>query len=181
MLAQISSETPGTPLTLIPYPLQVDPLAPRPQPSALLEQYQKLLVQEEECQQAIRDIEWEVSEIIRTRTNQARTLDVWVEVPSIILTHCNNSVFSTDLKALCSFWCFKNPLSLPFVAFQEQNITLEMPYYDIVRIKAEQSDEEEDEEEQEAYDYLSPFLPALSGMQQLTREQVWGEAGGGEE
>ena len=37
--------------------------------------------------QAIRDIEWEVSEIIRTRTNQ------------------------------------------------EQNITLEMPYYDIVRIK----------------------------------------------
>ena len=38
--------------------------------------------------QAIRDIEWEVSEIIRTRTNQ------------------------------------------------EQNITLEMPYYDIVRIKA---------------------------------------------
>lgn len=47
-----------------------------------------------------------------------------------------------------------------------------MPYYDIVRIKAEASDEEEDEEEAEAYDYLSPFLPALIGMQQLSREQV---------
>lgn len=50
--------------------LQVNPLAPRPLPSALLEQYQRVLLQEEECQQAIRDIEWEVSEIIRTRTNQ---------------------------------------------------------------------------------------------------------------
>ncbi len=39
------------------------------------------------CPQAVRDSEWEVSEIIRTRTNQ------------------------------------------------EQNITLETPYYDIVRIK----------------------------------------------
>ena len=47
-----------------------------------------------------------------------------------------------------------------------------MPYYDIVRIKAEQSDEEQDEEVQAAYDYLSPFLPALVGTQQLTREQV---------
>ncbi|GAX80447.1 hypothetical protein CEUSTIGMA_g7886.t1 [Chlamydomonas eustigma] len=104
--------------------VQVDPLAPRPLPSALLEQYQRLLLQEDECTQAIRDIEWEVSEIIRTRTNQ------------------------------------------------EQNITLEMPYYDIVRIKAEQSDEEEDGDEEAAYDYLSPFLPALIGMQTLSREQA---------
>lgn len=43
--------------------------------------------------QAVRDSEWEVSEISRTRTAQ------------------------------------------------EQNITLEMPYYDIVRIKAEESEE----------------------------------------
>ena len=47
-----------------------------------------------------------------------------------------------------------------------------MPYYDIVRIKAEASDEEEDEAEDEAYDYLFPFLPPLTGMQQLSREQV---------
>lgn len=43
--------------------------------------------------QSVRDSEWEISEIIRTRTNQ------------------------------------------------EQNITLETPYYDIVRIKAEESEE----------------------------------------
>ena len=47
-----------------------------------------------------------------------------------------------------------------------------MPYYDIVRIKAEQSDEEQDEEVQAMYDYLSPFLPVLVGTQQITREQV---------
>jgi hypothetical protein len=43
--------------------------------------------------QSVRDSEWEISEITRTRTNQ------------------------------------------------EQNITLETPYYDIVRIKAEESEE----------------------------------------
>lgn len=59
-----------------------------------------------------------------------------------------------------------------FNSHQEQDIKLENPYYDIVRIKAEQSDEEEEEEEESAYDYLSPFLPALVGMQQLTREQA---------
>eukprot|EP00798_Chlamydomonas_sp_ICE-L_P031206 gene31206-6355_t len=84
--------------------VQVDPLADRPQ--------------------AIRDSEWEISEILRTRTNQ------------------------------------------------EQNITLETPYTDIVRIKAEQSEEEEEEEEESNYDYLSPFLPSLSGMQTLSREQA---------
>ncbi|GFH12468.1 uncharacterized protein HaLaN_08166 [Haematococcus lacustris] len=67
--------------------VQVDPLAERPQPGSLLEEYQALLVAEKDCMQSIRDSEWEISEIIRTRTNQ------------------------------------------------EQNITLEAPYYDIVRIK----------------------------------------------
>ena len=38
--------------------------------------------------------------------------------------------------------------------------------------QAEQSDEEEDEEEEEAYDYLSPFLPTLTGTQELNRDQV---------
>lgn len=52
---------------------QVDPLDKRPGDSDLLEEYQRLLVQEKECQQAIRDIEWEVSEIVRTRTIQVRS------------------------------------------------------------------------------------------------------------
>jgi len=104
--------------------VQVDPLVSRPNDGSLLEEYQKLLLHEKECMQAIRDIEWEVSEIIRTRTNQ------------------------------------------------EQNITLESPYYDIVRIKAEASDDEEEEEEEQVYDYLSPFLPPLVGMQKLTRDQA---------
>jgi hypothetical protein len=65
----------------------VDPLAPQPEPGALLEEYQSLLVAEKDCMQAVRDSEWEMNEIARTRT------------------------------------------------FQEQNITLETPYYDVVRIK----------------------------------------------
>jgi len=56
---------------------------------------------------------------------------------------------------------------------QEQNITLETPYYDVVRIKAEESEEEEEEKTEASYDYLSPFLPPLIGMQQLTREQAF--------
>ncbi|GFR42728.1 hypothetical protein Agub_g3646 [Astrephomene gubernaculifera] len=104
--------------------VQVDPLAPRPQPAALLEEYSALLVAEKDCLQSVRDSEWEVSEITRTRTNQ------------------------------------------------EQNITLETPYYDIVRIKAEESEEEEEEAAEAAYDYLSPFLPTLLGTQTLTRVQA---------
>ena len=61
---------PSLPSPSLLSPSQVDPLAPHPLPSALLEQYQLLVKQEEECQQAIRDIEWEISEIIRTRTQQ---------------------------------------------------------------------------------------------------------------
>ena len=95
----------------------------RPEPGALLEQYQALLLNEDECQQSMRDVEWEISEIVRTRTNQ------------------------------------------------EQKIALEEPYYDIVRIKAEESDEEEEEKEA-AYDFLSPFLPPLIGMQQLSKDQA---------
>ncbi len=57
--------------------MQVNPLVKRPHDSALLEEYQKLLLSEKECQQAIRDIEWEVSEIIRTRTNQVRRGGPW--------------------------------------------------------------------------------------------------------
>eukprot|EP00803_Ostreobium_quekettii_P006145 evm.model.scf_58.17 EVM.evm.TU.scf_58.17 scf_58:148652-165934(+) len=55
---------------------------------------------------------------------------------------------------------------------QEQNITLTMPYYDIVRIKAEESDEEEEEEKEAENDHLSPFMPPLIGEQMLTKEQA---------
>jgi hypothetical protein len=37
------------------YQLQVDPLADRPHPGALLEEYQGLLLAEKECMQSIRD------------------------------------------------------------------------------------------------------------------------------
>lgn len=39
--------------------------------------------------------------------------------------------------------------------------------------QAEESEEEEEEKAEVSYDYLSPFLPALIGMQQLTREQAF--------
>ena len=47
-----------------------------------------------------------------------------------------------------------------------------MPYYDIVRIKAEESDEEEEEEKEVEYDHLSPFMPPLIGEQPLTKDQA---------
>lgn len=59
----------------------------------MLEEYQSLLIAEKDCSQAVRDSEWEVAEILRSRVTQ------------------------------------------------ELNITLDMPYYDIVRIKAEESEE----------------------------------------
>lgn len=67
--------------------LQVDPLANKPCARDLLEQYRALQQAEKDCIQAVRDSEWEIKEIVRTRSNQ------------------------------------------------EQNITLETPYYDIVRIQ----------------------------------------------
>jgi len=39
--------------------------------------------------------------------------------------------------------------------------------------QAEESEEEEEEKTEASYDYLSPFLPPLIGMQQLTREQAF--------
>jgi hypothetical protein len=38
--------------------------------------------------------------------------------------------------------------------------------------QAEESEEEEEEKSEATYDYLSPFLPPLIGMQQLTREEA---------
>lgn len=37
--------------------------------------------------------------------------------------------------------------------------------------QAEESEEEEEAKSEASYDYLSPFLPPLIGMQQLTRDQ----------
>lgn len=38
--------------------------------------------------------------------------------------------------------------------------------------QAEESEEEEEDKSEASYDYLSPFLPPLIGMQQLSRDQV---------
>ena len=79
---------------------EVDTLKGKPTGSALLEEYQRLLLAERECSQAIRDVEREIRSILDSRMKE------------------------------------------------EQNIILTVPYYDVTRIKKEESDEEKQEEEQ---------------------------------
>ena len=55
---------------------------------------------------------------------------------------------------------------------EEQNIQLLMPYYDIVRLKTEESDDEKEQEQQVQHDYLSSFLPASTGNRALTRNEA---------
>jgi hypothetical protein len=55
---------------------------------------------------------------------------------------------------------------------EEQNINLITPYYDVVRVKQEESDDEGDKDEEKVeHDYLSPFLPALIAGQSLTKTE----------
>ena len=56
---------------------------------------------------------------------------------------------------------------------EEQNILLTTPYYDITRIKKEESDEEKQEEEEVEHDFLSPFLPSYINVRNLTREECF--------
>lgn len=54
-------------------------------------------------------------------------------------------------------------------AREEQNITLLVPFYDVVRVAKEESDGDEDETEGKVlHDYLSPFMPAVSAQRPLT-------------
>lgn len=51
-------------------------------------------------------------------------------------------------------------------------VSLVTPYYDIARINADESDDEEAEAPEATYDYLSPFLPNISGTRGLTRNEA---------
>ena len=56
---------------------------------------------------------------------------------------------------------------------EEQNINLITPYYDVVRVKQEESDDEGDKDEEKVeHDYLSPFLPALIAGQSMTKAEA---------
>lgn len=52
-------------------------------------------------------------------------------------------------------------------------VPLFSPIKPLSHSQAEESEEEEEEKAEASYDYLSPFLPALIGMQTLTREQAF--------
>lgn len=51
-------------------------------------------------------------------------------------------------------------------------VSLCTPYYDIARINADESDDEEADAPEATYDYLSPFLPNISGTRGLTRDEA---------
>ena len=104
---------------------EVDTLKEKPTGSALLEEYQRLLLAERECSQAIRDVEREIRSILESRMKE------------------------------------------------EQNIILTVPYYDVTRIKKEESDEEKQEEEQVEHDFLSAFLPSTINIRHLTRTECF--------
>ena len=104
---------------------EVDTLKEKPTGSALLEEYQRLLLAERECSQAIRDVEREIRSILDSRMKE------------------------------------------------EQNIILTVPYYDVTRIKKEESDEEKQEEEQVEHDFLSAFLPSTINVRHLTRTECF--------
>ena len=104
---------------------EVDTLKEKPTGSALLEEYQRLLLSERECSQAIRDVEREIRSILDSRMKE------------------------------------------------EQNIILTVPYYDVTRIKKEESDEEKQEEEQVEHDFLSAFLPSTINIRHLTRTECF--------
>jgi hypothetical protein len=55
---------------------------------------------------------------------------------------------------------------------EEQNINLVTPYYDVVRVKQEESDDEGDKDEEAVeHDYLSPFLPVLIAGKSMTKPE----------
>jgi hypothetical protein len=53
-----------------------------------------------------------------------------------------------------------------------EGITLETPYADVARVNSAESDDEEEEVKELAYDYLSPFLPNVSGTRGLTHDEA---------
>ena len=106
------------------FTVQVDPLLPKLNNMAQLEQFQELLRCEKECITSVRQSEWETKEFAKVRN--AQELD-------------------------------------------KQLVT---PYYDIMRVKADESDDDEEEVSQVTYDYLSPFLPKIGTSRGLTRPEA---------
>jgi hypothetical protein len=51
-------------------------------------------------------------------------------------------------------------------------VTLVTPYYDIMRVNANESDDDEEEVQEQQLDYLSPFLPKTPGTRGLLREEA---------
>ena len=54
----------------------------------------------------------------------------------------------------------------------EQHISLATPYYDVVRQKHGESDEEAEEAADVEVDYLTQFLPLVTGTRSLTRQEA---------
>lgn len=56
---------------------------------------------------------------------------------------------------------------------EEQNINLVTPYYDVVRVQQQESDDEGDKDDEKVeHDYLSPFLPALIAGSTMTKAEA---------
>ena len=54
----------------------------------------------------------------------------------------------------------------------ERAISLATPYYDVVRQKHGESDEETEEASEVAVDYLTQFLPLVTGTRSLNRQEA---------
>ena len=54
----------------------------------------------------------------------------------------------------------------------ERGISLATPYYDVVRQKHGESDEEAEEASEVAVDYLTQFLPLVTGTRSLNRQEA---------
>ena len=54
----------------------------------------------------------------------------------------------------------------------EQHIGLATPYYDVVRQKHGESDEEAEEASEVEIDYLTQFLPLVTGTRSLNRQEA---------
>lgn len=54
----------------------------------------------------------------------------------------------------------------------ERGISLATPYYDVVRQKHGDSDEEAEEASEVAVDYLTQFLPLVTGTRSLNRQEA---------
>lgn len=51
-------------------------------------------------------------------------------------------------------------------------VTLVTPYYDVMRVNANESDDDEEEVQEQQLDYLSPFLPKTPGIRGLLRDEA---------